>query len=185
MTRDLLEFLTSNDNEVLKETWRLSSGELDLPKLLASVTRFQTQLEVQTVLLSSENQLWEYPANKSLPNLQANRVKNFLKFVFEKTTRDSARQARLRTLDCSSIKLCGLSYTVREIIELPRPLFDFLIENVPSFVEQKRLFLHLCRDDIHRAVLNDLDPDDDEAFTKFLNGELLSNMLKFKETCSH
>lgn len=177
MTQDLLGFLTSNDHEVMKETWRLSSGEFDLPKLLASMTRFQTQLEVQSVLLSSEDQLWRYPTNKSLPNQQANRVKNFLKFVFEKTTRDSARQARLRTLDCSSIKLCGLSYTVREIIELPRRLFDFLVENVFSFVEQKHLVPHLCRDDIHKAVLSDFDPDDDEAFTKFLTGELFSNTL--------
>lgn len=170
MTEIFLDSFASNGTEIMKDAWRLSNAELELPKLLTNLTRFQIQLEVQSVLLSSEEQLRKYPTDKPLPNQQANRVKHFVRFVFEETSRDPTRQARLRNLDCSSIKFCGLSYTVREIVELALPLFEFLVDNISDFVEQKQLYPHLCRDDIHKAVLSDFDPEDDEAFKRFLTG---------------
>lgn len=176
MTLGFLRSFASNGTEVMKDAWSFGSAELDFPKLLATVTQFQIQLEIQNVLLSSEEQLRKHPTEKALPNQQANRVKHFIKFVFEENSRDPTRQARLRSLDCSSIKLCGLSYTVREITELAAPLFEFLVENVSHFVTRKGLHPQLCRDDIHKAVLSDFDPEDDEAFKRFLTG-LLTRVL--------
>ncbi|KAJ6019427.1 hypothetical protein N7522_001494 [Penicillium canescens] len=172
MTLDMLKLLASKGTEIMKDAWHLDSADLDFPNLLVSVTQFQIQLEVQNVLLSCEKQLRRCPTEKPLPNQLANRVKRFVKFVFEESPRDPTRQAQLRKLDCSSMKFCGLSYTVREIVELAAPQFDFLMERVSNFVEQRALHSHLCRDDIHKAVLNDFDPEDDEAFMKFLNAHI-------------
>lgn len=91
-----------------------------------------------------------------------------MRFVFESNTREKKRQERLQKLDCSSLKFCGLSYTVREIIELPTTMFDFLVDNVADYVQSKQLSLLLCRDDINKVVLGDFDPEDEELFKCFV-----------------
>ncbi|KUL81318.1 hypothetical protein ZTR_09580 [Talaromyces verruculosus] len=150
------------------DVWRLDITEIDVQNLLDSVSRLQTQLEVQGVLSTTETLLRSHPSDKALPSHQATRIKHFLKFVFEKISAESSRNMQLRNLDCSSLKLCGLSYTVREIVELPSRTFDFLVQHVSDFVQSRGLSLLLCRDDINKVVLGDFDPQDDELFKKFL-----------------
>ncbi|KAG5302374.1 hypothetical protein I7I48_02709 [Histoplasma ohiense] len=168
MSTALLQALVRNGDEVIKDAWYLDESKIAFPHLLDVVSRLQRQLEVQTVVLSTTNLLRQNPVNKPLPNQQATRVKHFVRFVFEAATRGKDRQTRLRNLDCTSLKFCGLSYTVREILELPSQVFDFLLENIADFVEHQQLSLLLCRDDINKAVLSDVDPDDDELFKSFI-----------------
>lgn len=164
----MLQTLVLNGEEIIQDAWNLDGSKIAFPNLLDVVSRLQTQLEVQTVLLSTASLLREHPSNKPLPNQQATRVKHFIRFLFESSTRGKDRQMRLRNLDCTSLKLCGLSYTVREVIELPSRVFDFLVENIGDFVDRQQLSLLLCRDDINKAVLSDVDPDDDELFKSFV-----------------
>jgi hypothetical protein len=156
----------------MTDIWNLRTPGVDFSKLFESVSKLQTQLAVQTTLLCTERLLREHPSDKPLPNHQATRIKHFIKFVFEANPRETTKQnrlrKRLRNLDCSSLKLCGLSYTVREILELPSEIFEFLVENVASFIESSQLSLHLCRDDINKVVLGDFDPEDEELFKNFL-----------------
>ncbi|KAL4801669.1 hypothetical protein BDV18DRAFT_148524 [Aspergillus unguis] len=168
MLGDLLQSLISNDVQFMKDIWTLRTSEVDFSKLLESVSKLQTQLTVQKTLLCTEKLLREHPNDKPLPNQQATRIKHFIKFVFEANFREPTKQKQLRNLDCSSLKLCGLSYTVREIIDLPSEVFEYLVENVASFVERSQLSLPLCRDDINKVVLGDFDPEEEEVFKTFL-----------------
>jgi hypothetical protein len=162
----------------MRDIWNLKNSELDFSKLLESVSKLQTQLTVQKTLLCTEKLLREHPNDKPLPNQQATRIKHFMKFVFEANLREPAKQKQLRSLDCSALKLCGLSYTVREIIDLPSEVFEFLVENVASFVERSQLSLPLCRDDINKVVLGDFDPEDEEVFRTFLTSKSNSFSLR-------
>jgi len=63
--------------------------------------------------------------------------------VFENTTRSVDRNERLRNLDCNALKFCGLSYKIKEILELPMAQFDYLVERVGDFVEQHQLTQYL------------------------------------------
>jgi hypothetical protein len=179
MLEDLLQSLILRDVQFMKDVWNLRTSGVDFSKLLISVSKLQTQLAVQKTLLWTEKLLRKHSNNMPLPNQQATRVKHFIKFVFEANSREPTRQKRLRNLDCSSLKFCGLSYTVREIIELPSEVFEFLVENVASFVERSQLSLLLCRDDINKVVLGDFDPEDLEVFKTFLNSK---STLLFRRT---
>ncbi|KAL4755869.1 uncharacterized protein BDW70DRAFT_33765 [Aspergillus foveolatus] len=172
MSEALLQYLISSDARLGTDIWNLQISETDFSNLCASISKLQTQLTVQKALLSSERLLREHPSDQLLPNQQAIRVKHLLKFVFEKNNREPTRKRRLQELDCSSLKLCGLSYTVREITELASEAFEFLVKNIANFVESRQLSLHLCRDDINKAVLGDFDPDDEELFASFVTTHL-------------
>lgn len=168
MLGTLLQSLISNNAQFMRDIWNLRTSEIDFSKLVDSVSKLQTQLAIQKTLLCTEKLLLQHPNDKPLPNQQATRIKHFIKFVFETSSREPTKQRRLRNLDCSSLKLYGLSYTVREIIELPSEVFEFPVENVASFVESSQLSHHLCRDDINKVVLGDFDPEDEEVFKTFL-----------------
>ncbi|XTI95866.1 hypothetical protein V2W45_1254994, partial [Cenococcum geophilum] len=66
----------------------------------------------------------------------ANRVKHFIKFVFEKIARGNKRQAWLRKLDCNALKFYRLSYKIRDVLELLLIEFDFLVANVADFIHR-------------------------------------------------
>nr|KMM66515.1 hypothetical protein CPAG_02854 [Coccidioides posadasii RMSCC 3488] len=150
MSFSLLQALVSNNVVVRQDLWHCKGLEIDFPKLLHLVSKLHTQLEVQNCLLSIKNLLQEYLSDKLLPNQQATRIKHFLKFMFEMNSCETSRKTQLHNLDCLSLKLCGLSYTVCEIVELPAQVFDFLVENAEDFVKHHELALLLCRDDINR-----------------------------------
>lgn len=171
----LLQSLASNHGSVMRDIWHLNSPDIDLTKLLSVVSSLRTQLEVQIVLQSTDRLLHESPSDKALPNQLATRIKHLMKFVFESNSREKRRQERLQKLDCSSLKFCGLSYTVREIIELPTPTFDFLVDNIADYVQSKQLQPLLCRDDINKVILGDFDPEDEALFKCFVTCMLTFN----------
>lgn len=164
----LLQELKRNGDKVREDMWHNAGSDFAFDSVLEILSHLHTQLTVQKALQSTTTLLRQHPKKKSLPNQQATRVKHFIKFVFEKTTRGNDRQARLRKLDCSALKVCGLSYTVREVLELPFAQFDFLIENVTDFIHCQQLTQHLYREDINKALNSEFDPEDDDIFKEFL-----------------
>jgi hypothetical protein len=94
-------------------------------------------------------------------------VKHFIKFVFEVINHSKERQTRLRKLDCNSLKLCGLSYTVKEVLELPNEQFDFLVENVVDFIHRQTLLQHLYCKDVNKVLQAEFNPEDDDLFKEF------------------
>ena len=75
---------------------------------------------------------------------------------------------RLRKLDWSALKFLGLSYKIKNLVELPAVQFDFLVENVSAYVESRKLSQHLYRDDIDKAVYAKFDAEDEDLFKDFL-----------------
>ena len=164
----LLQELVRNGDKVREDIWCRAGSDFDIDSVLEILSGLHTQLKVQSALQSIATLLRQHPRNKSLPNQQATRVKHFIKFVFEKTNRGNDRQKQLRKLDCSALKVCGLSYTVKEVLELPSAQFDFLIDNVADFIHRQQLTQHLYREDINKALNSDFDPEDDVIFKEFL-----------------
>lgn len=137
-------------------------------RMLQRLSRLEAQLHVQRSLQGTANLLQEHPRDRALPNQQATRVKHFIKFVFEKTTRGNERHMRLRKLDCDALKFCGLTYKIREVLELSAAQFEFLVENIGDYVCRHKLSEHLYRDDVDKAVHGKFDPEDDVIFKEFL-----------------
>ena len=156
-------------DEVKNDCWHNSDSDLDIDNVLQRVSQLQTQLEVQKVLRSTEKLLLQAPSDQALPNQKATRVKHFIKFVFERTDRWKERQILLRRLDCDALKVCGLSYTIKDIHELPLAQFHFLVANITDFVQRQKLSEYLYRNDIDRGIqANFFDPEDEAAFKEFL-----------------
>ncbi len=156
-------------DEVKNGCWHHSNSDLVIDSVLQRVSQLQAQLEVQKALQKTEILLLQQPFDKSLPNQQATRVKHFIKFVFEKTNRWKERQAQLRRLECDALKVCGLSYTIKEIHELPLAQFDFLVANITDFVQRQKLSEYLYRDDIDRGIqAKFFDPEEEDKFKEFL-----------------
>jgi hypothetical protein len=153
---------------VREEIWRNQDPHVISKDMLESLSQLHAQLKVLSALQTTANLLRQHSSNKWLPNQQANRVKHMIKFVFEKTTSGNERQTRLRKLDCDSLKLCGLSYKKREILELPPAEFDFLVTKVPDFIHDQQLSQHLYREDINKAVNGEFDPEVDYLLEAFL-----------------
>ncbi|EGE09446.1 hypothetical protein TEQG_08347 [Trichophyton equinum CBS 127.97] len=74
--------------------------------------------------------------------------------------------------ESSEVDFARLLYTVREIVELPARVFNFLIKSVEDFVRSRELALLLYRDDINKVVLGDFDPEEEDLFMRFLAYEL-------------
>jgi len=156
-------------DDVKNDCWHNRDSNFDIDSVLQRVSQLQAQLEVQKVLQETEKLLLQAPSDKALPNQKATRVKHFIKFVFERTDRWKERQTLLRRLDCDALKLCGLSYTIKEIHELPLAQFDFLVANITDFVRRQRLSEYLYRDDIDKGIqAKFFDPEDEAAFKEFL-----------------
>jgi hypothetical protein len=172
MSISLLQSLVVNGDRIKEDIWRHDGSELAIGQFRKITSELQTQLEVQEVLLSTAKLLRCHLSDKQLPNQQAIRVKHFVKFVFERATRANVKdkQFRLQELDCTSLKLCGLSYVVKELVDMPSRLFDFLVAKLPSFAELHDLSLLLCRDDINKIIRGDFDPEDETKFAAFLLG---------------
>jgi len=163
----LLQKLERNLDKVREDIWCYNGPDLISDGVLERVSHLYAQLKAQKALQTTAKLLRKHPGNQSLPNQQATRVKHFIKFVFEVTNRGKERQTRLRKLDCNSLKLCGLSYTVKEVIELPNEQFDFLVENVADFIRRQTLLQCLYREDVNKVVQGGFDPEDDDLFKEF------------------
>jgi hypothetical protein len=156
-------------DEVKNDCWHNRDIGLDVDSVLQQVSQLQAQLEVQKALQKTGKLLLQAPANKALPNQQATRVKHFIRFVFEKTDRWKERQIQLRKLECDALKVCGLTYTIKDIHELPLPQFEFLIANITDFVRRHKLSEWLYRDDIDKGIqAKFFDPEEEAAFKEFL-----------------
>lgn len=163
----LLQELERNPDKVKQDILAYDSPDLVSDGVLENVLCLYAQLKVQKALQTTGKLLRQHPSNQSLPNQQTTRVKHFIRFVFEVTNRSKERQTRLRKLDCNSLKLCGLSYTVKEILELPTVQFDFLVENVADFIHHQTLLQCLYREDVNKVVQGRFDPEDDDLFKEF------------------
>ena len=163
----LLQKLERNLDKVREDIWCYNGPDLISDGVLERVSHLYAQLKAQKALQTTAKLLRKHPGNQSLPNQQATRVKHFIKFVFENTNRGNERQRLLQKLDCNSLKLCGLSFTVKEIIELPGAQFDILIANVADFIRRQKLLQHLYREDVSLIVHGEFDPEDDELFKEF------------------
>lgn len=162
-------------DEVKNECWHNGDSGFDIDSVLQRVSQLHAQLEVQKVLQGTEKLLLQAPSSKALPNQQATRVKHFIKFVFERTDRWKERQTQLRRLECDALKFCGLSYTIKEIHELPLGEFSFMVANITEFVRRQGLSEYLYREDIDKGIQAKFyDAEDEAAFKEFLKSSFPS-----------
>jgi hypothetical protein len=151
------------------------NSDQNLDRVLELLARLQVQAKVQKSLESTA-QLLRKSREGGLPNQLATRVKHIIRFVYGESCNDE-RGARLRKLECNALKFCGLAYKVRDILDLPGPEFDFLIEHIDDFVRSRGLVQYLYRDDIDKAVNNKLDPKDEELFRIFLKCSFITTQM--------
>ena len=69
---------------------------------------------------------------------------------------------RLRKLDCSTLKFLRLPYKIRTLVELPPEQFDFLVEEVSAYAENRKLSRRLRPDDIDKAFYVKFDAEDED-----------------------
>jgi len=155
-------------DKVGEDIWGCDDLDDIFDGIVKILSRLEAQLHVQRSLQKSAKLLRAKTCDKALPNQLATRVKHFIKFTFEKTTSGNERPTQLRGLECNALKFCGLTYKIKEILELPAAQFDFLVANAGDFVHRHELSRHLYRDDIDKAVHGKYDPEDDVIFKEFL-----------------
>jgi hypothetical protein len=193
MSVHALQGIERNLDKVGEDTWDCDDLDGVFDSMVQKVSRLEAQLHVQRSFQRTAKWLREQTQDKALPNQQATRVKHLIRFTFEKTTRGTGcslasgnsgnpvsddgdtkqktlreRQTRLRKLGCNALKFCGLTYKIKDLLELPAVQFDFLVANVGDFVQRHELSQHLYRDDIDKAVHGKFDPEDDVIFKEFL-----------------
>lgn len=196
MSVHALQGIERNLDKVGEDTWDCDDFDV-FDSMVQRLSRLEAQLHVQRSLQWTAKLLREQSRDKALPNQQATRVKHFIRFTFEKITRGTdrslasgnsgnpagddgdttqktlrERQTRLRKLECNAVKFCGLTYKIKDLLELPAAQFDFLVANVGDFVLRHKLSQHLYRDDIDKAVHGKFDPEDDVIFKEFLKSHV-------------
>lgn len=155
-------------DKVGEDIWCCDELEDVFDEILQRVSRLEAQLHVQRSLQRTAKLLREQPRDTSLPKQLATRVKHFIKFTYEKTNRGKERPKRLRGLGCNDLKFCGLTYKLKDVLELPATHFEFLVTRVGDFMHRHDLSQHLYRDEIDKAVNNKFDPEDEDIFKEFL-----------------
>jgi len=180
MSVHALQEVERNLDKAIEDIW--DCGDLDdvFDSMLQRLSRLEAQLNVQRSLQRTAKLLQEHTRHKVLPNQQATRVKHFIRFTFEKTTRGNERHTRLRKLECNALKFCGLTYKIKEVLELPAAQFDSLVANVGAFVRRHDLSQYLYRDDIDKAVHSKFDPEDEVIFKEFLKSHVEHRPTKRK-----
>lgn len=168
MTVHALQEIERNLDKVSEDLWGCDDLDDVFDGMLERLSRLEAQLHVQKSLQKAAKLLREHPCDDVLPNQLATRVKHIIKFTFGATTSQKERPIRLQKLDCNALKLCGLTYTLKQIQELPAAQFDFLLTNVTVFVHHYRLLQHLYRDDIEKAIQSRFDPGNDDLHKNFL-----------------
>ncbi|RYC65161.1 hypothetical protein CHU98_g1031 [Xylaria longipes] len=150
--------------------WKHLCPAQDIKVFLQSTTKLQIQTTVQHDLLAGLDRL-----RKSCNQQNDQRIRNLVKFAFNccsNTASDRRRERQLsfRRLDHSSLILCGLAYTVKEIEHMEGQCFAFLIDNVASFTELHGLSTHLCRENIAKVVGSCIavKTDDPAAYKAFI-----------------
>jgi hypothetical protein len=149
------------------DIWCYDGSDLDFDLISQTLSQLQIQLKVQKKLHATA-ELLQRP---SFPRQEATRVKHFLKFVFERTTRGNNRHLAFRQLDCNALTFCGLSYKIKDIIELPQAQFEFLIKNVSEFVQRRRIGGTLYRDEVNNMASTTLNAEDEDLYRDFLKGK--------------
>ncbi|KAF2866026.1 hypothetical protein BDV95DRAFT_245498 [Massariosphaeria phaeospora] len=148
------------------DIWHYDGSDLDFDLIFQTLSQLHSQLKVLEKLHAAAKLL----QLSSFPKQEATRVKHFLKFVFERTTRGNNRHLAFRQLDCNALTFCGLTYRVKDIIELPQTRFEFLVKNVSDFVQRSRIGDSLYRDEINNMVSTKLSAEDEDLYGNFLKG---------------
>ncbi|KAG5926926.1 hypothetical protein E4U42_002802 [Claviceps africana] len=176
MSLRVLEELVSNGYEIKEDIWECNKPDFDFGQALKIISELKTQLEVHNVLLATVKLLSQCRNDEPLPGQRATRLKHFMKFIFGPLTRTNRppaqaryKRMQLRTLDCTALKLCGLSYTIAEIFDISREEFDILIAKLPNFARVHNLKYLLCRDDVNKAIHVTFTPEDEDTFKAFFH----------------
>jgi hypothetical protein len=157
-------------NLVGEDIWRCQGPDLDFNDVLQTASQLVAQLKIQKMLHLTVELLRNQSSDDFLPNQRAKRVTHFIKFVFEPTKRGDKRHEQFRKLNCNALKLCGLSYRVKDIIEMPENQFNLLITNLEDFAHRRHLSEYLYRLEIDKAVSCKFDPEDKAVFEEFMKG---------------
>lgn len=137
-------------------------------ELLQRISQLEAQLNVQRSLQRTAKLLRAQAHDTALPKQMATRVKHFIKFTFGSTNRGEDRPTRLRGLECNTLKFCGLTYKIKDVLNLPKSHFDYLVSKAEDFVLRHELSQYLYRDEIDKAVYTKVNPEDDTVFKEFL-----------------
>lgn len=97
-----------------------------------------------------------HPKDRALPNQLTNGAKHIIKFTYEKSSRNEARSAWLRKLECNGLKFCGLAYTIRDLLKLPELQFEFLVELLNT-LRNLSIADDSCRSDTNKALDKEID----------------------------
>ncbi|KAH8595113.1 hypothetical protein B0O99DRAFT_594716 [Bisporella sp. PMI_857] len=185
MSEDLLARIERDLCKMGAEIWTIN-GPVDT--LLEKVTQLKAQLEVHVSLQATAELLQTTNKGEPLPNQQATKVKHFVRLTFQVNSRKPRkkndcredRYRRLRQLDCDALKLCGLSYTAEDIINISNAEFEILHQHVEDFVRHRNLSKLLYGPDVNKAVESNIENiDDNQSFNKFMQAH---KKRKYDET---
>ncbi|KAJ8119946.1 hypothetical protein O1611_g10496 [Lasiodiplodia mahajangana] len=153
--------------------WQQTHSAQEIETFLESVKDLQTQALIQSSLANGMGIL-----RGPRPQQSHQRIRNLVQFTCNTSDKfndkEKGRQGSLRSLDYSSLILCSLAYTVREIKEMKQEQFDFLIMNIADFVEIHKLSTECCEDSIRSSVMackkrETTDPAAFKTFEKLCN----------------
>jgi hypothetical protein len=183
MSSDLLARIERDLCNIGEELWNIDGPDNIFDKVLEIISSLKAQLEIQKSLQATASLLRQVPSDKALPKQQATKVKNLIRFAFRKNSRQElleqgkegkeGKHRKLRKLDCDAFKLCGLSYTIEEIVKLGDTELEILQKRGTEFIRYRNLSHLLYRPDVDKAVDAPLkDPEDEEVFDNFMQGTI-------------
>ncbi|KAM3066477.1 hypothetical protein ACMFMG_011976 [Clarireedia jacksonii] len=122
-----------------------------------------TQLEVQKRFEDTANILRKAPEkNKNLPDQRHRRVLSLIEYVFKRYEHKSklkeetkSKHEKLRGMDCDTLKLCGLSYTVTEVMSFSKQHIDIISSSFTTrFIESRSISSLLYHPSINKVLEN-------------------------------
>jgi len=195
MPAELIARIEGDLCKIGEELWNIDSPSGTLDKVLDIVLLLKAQLEVHKSLQSTAILLRQTPSNQTLPNQKAGRVKTLVLSTFQENSSSElseqykkgkkdknakGKYEKLRELDCDALKLCGLCYTMEEIVKLGDREFEFLRKHAEEFISCRKLSSLFYRYDVNKAIdsvtSKFADIEHNELYEEFIRGTQYSSL---------
>lgn len=146
------------------------------------------QLEVQKRFDDTVKFLRKAQSAELLPHRRHQRVLSLIEYVFKKYEHKSnlkqetkSKHEKLRGMDCDALKLCGLSYTVTEVMSFSEQHLDFISSSFTTeFIERRGISSLLYHPSINK-VLESIPTEKLEnstSYQNFVKGSVYQRLTK-------
>lgn len=136
-TEQLLQDLDS----ISQRMWDISLDSSAFEPLKKKISTLSAQIAVHHALDNTASQLLEKKGPSTLP-IQS-RLSKFIETLYRASenlsSTNKSRWQELRSIDCESFLFIAMSYTPLDISKMHRAEFEYLVQHVPKYLQNKEL----------------------------------------------